>query len=145
MSWTFDVYWGGFLGAGESGKSTFIKQMRIVHGDDFSEDETVRFKELIHHNILDSIQNVLRAMTNLNFDYEKPENLVSISEDWTRESNSRYFEFQKNAELISQINDLNEFMIEEQHCKALGELWEDAGVQQCMKRGNKYNLLDSTE
>ncbi len=32
------------LGCGEAGKSTFIKQMRIIHSDGFSQEERMDFK-----------------------------------------------------------------------------------------------------
>lgn len=35
------------LGAGESGKSTFIKQMRIIHGEDYSESDRLEFRTII--------------------------------------------------------------------------------------------------
>lgn len=53
--------------------------MRIVHGDDFTDEEVVRFKEMIHQNILESMHSVLRAMESYKFQFEKEENQVSIS------------------------------------------------------------------
>ena len=40
------------LGAGESGKSTFIKQMKIIYGDGYSTDELNNFISIIHGNLL---------------------------------------------------------------------------------------------
>ena len=33
-----------FVGAGESGKSTLVKQMKIIHSHGFTEDELYSFK-----------------------------------------------------------------------------------------------------
>ena len=33
-----------FKGAGESGKSTLVKQMKIIHSHGFTDDELSRFK-----------------------------------------------------------------------------------------------------
>lgn len=41
------------LGAGESGKSTIFKQMKILHGTGFSEDDRMRFKWFIWSNIIE--------------------------------------------------------------------------------------------
>lgn len=43
------------LGAGESGKSTIVKQMRILHVDGFSEREKKQKIEDIKKNIRDAI------------------------------------------------------------------------------------------
>lgn len=43
------------LGAGESGKSTIVKQMRILHVDGFSEQEKKQKIDDIKKNIRDAI------------------------------------------------------------------------------------------
>lgn len=40
------------LGAGESGKSTFLKQMRIIHGQDFDQDAREEFRATIYSNVI---------------------------------------------------------------------------------------------
>ncbi|XP_059555375.1 guanine nucleotide-binding protein subunit alpha-12 isoform X5 [Myotis daubentonii] len=40
------------LGAGESGKSTFLKQMRIIHGREFDQKALLEFRDTIFDNIL---------------------------------------------------------------------------------------------
>lgn len=40
------------LGAGESGKSTFLKQMRIIHGQDFDQRAKEEFKATIFSNVI---------------------------------------------------------------------------------------------
>jgi len=49
-----------FLGAGESGKSTLLKQMTIINGHGFSEEERLQFVPLIHSNILTSIKTLIK-------------------------------------------------------------------------------------
>ena len=55
------------LGTGESGKSTFIKQMRIIHGQGYNDEEQKDFIKYIYHNILTSIQNMIKAMRSVSF------------------------------------------------------------------------------
>lgn len=50
------------LGTGESGKSTFIKQMKIIHGNGFSDDDKKHGLKYIYQNILTSVQNLINAM-----------------------------------------------------------------------------------
>lgn len=40
------------LGAGESGKSTFLKQMRIINGQEFDKKALLDFRDTIYENIL---------------------------------------------------------------------------------------------
>lgn len=40
------------LGAGESGKSTFLKQMRIIHGIHFEPELVIEYQHIIYQNIL---------------------------------------------------------------------------------------------
>lgn len=49
------------LGAGESGKSTFLKQMRIIHGQDFDQQAREEFRATIYSNIIKGNRVVLAA------------------------------------------------------------------------------------
>jgi guanine nucleotide-binding protein G(i) subunit alpha len=53
------------LGTGESGKSTILKQFRILHANGFSEAEIDNFKHQIRINILHAIIALCRA-SNMN-------------------------------------------------------------------------------
>ena len=59
-----------FLGTGESGKSTFIKQMRIIHGSGFTEEDKRTFIKLVYQNIFMAMQSMIRAMDLLKIQYE---------------------------------------------------------------------------
>ncbi|CAJ0968345.1 unnamed protein product, partial [Ranitomeya imitator] len=65
------------LGAGESGKSTIVKQMKIIHQDGYSEQECLEFKAIIYGNILQSILAIIRAMSTLGIDYAESSKAVS--------------------------------------------------------------------
>ena len=56
------------LGTGESGKSTFIKQMRIIHGDGFQESERVNMRHLVYQNVITSMQTMVRFAQKCNYD-----------------------------------------------------------------------------
>ena len=59
-----------FSGTGESGKSTFIKQMRIIHGSGFTEEDKRTFIKLVYQNIFMAMQSMIRAMDLLKIQYE---------------------------------------------------------------------------
>ena len=52
-------------GTGESGKSTFIKQMRIIHGKGYSSDDRKGYRSLVHSNVVMAIQGLLSGATQL--------------------------------------------------------------------------------
>lgn len=59
-----------FLGTGESGKSTFIKQMRIIHGAGYSDEDKRGFTKLVYQNIFTSMQAMIRAAETLKILYK---------------------------------------------------------------------------
>ncbi|EGC33464.1 G-protein subunit alpha 9 [Dictyostelium purpureum] len=48
------------LGSGDSGKSTIAKQMRYIHTKGFTSEEIDTFVEIMHSNVLSSIQILIR-------------------------------------------------------------------------------------
>lgn len=67
------------LGTGESGKSTFIKQMRIIHGSGYSDEDKRGFIKLVYQNIFMAMQSMIRAMDLLKIQYAESSNIVSLS------------------------------------------------------------------
>ncbi|KAL5969878.1 Guanine nucleotide-binding protein subunit alpha-13 [Taenia solium] len=53
------------LGTGESGKSTFLKQMRIITGKSFTDAEMEMFKSIIYDNIYKGVLYLLQARSTL--------------------------------------------------------------------------------
>ncbi|GAA6003997.1 guanine nucleotide-binding protein subunit alpha [Rhodotorula paludigena] len=49
------------LGAGESGKSTLVKQMRLMYANPYSDRERHDYKEIVFTNALQSMQAVIRG------------------------------------------------------------------------------------
>lgn len=66
------------LGAGESGKSTIVKQMKIIHKDGFTYQERMEFRPIIYSNTVQSILSIVKAMTKLGISYENPARIVSM-------------------------------------------------------------------
>ena len=73
-------YLGG-LGSSESGKSTIVKQMRIIHQDGFSYDTKITYREAIYSNLLESAQAVAGAMHKFKVEPTDPSTVVGSSPD----------------------------------------------------------------
>jgi len=115
------------LGTGESGKSTFIKQMRIIHGDGYDDDDKRGFIKLVYQNILTSILNMTAAMQTIHIEYEFQENYEAADD-------------MKEVE-IDQIVSYKDFI---KYVPAIKKIWADSGIQQCYDRRREYQLSDST-
>ncbi|XP_039290338.1 guanine nucleotide-binding protein G(q) subunit alpha isoform X7 [Nilaparvata lugens] len=114
------------LGTGESGKSTFIKQMRIIHGSGYSDEDKRGFIKLVYQNIFMAMQSMIRAMDLLKIQYadssciEKAESIRSVDFETVTTFESPYVE-------------------------AIKDLWADAGIQECYDRRREYQLTDSAK
>ena len=64
-------------GTGESGKSTFIKQMRIIHGAGYTDEDRKGFRIMVFQNIHKVIRTLCEQMDNLQIEYETEINAVS--------------------------------------------------------------------
>ncbi|KAK0074318.1 hypothetical protein PV325_008529, partial [Microctonus aethiopoides] len=62
------------LGAGESGKSTFLKQMRIIHGIKFEPELIKEYQHVIYQNIIKGMKVLVDARDKLNIPWENPKN-----------------------------------------------------------------------
>eukprot|EP01121_Diplochlamys_sp_Union-15-3_P016576 TRINITY_DN5667_c0_g1_i1.p1 TRINITY_DN5667_c0_g1~~TRINITY_DN5667_c0_g1_i1.p1 ORF type:complete len:120 (-),score=4.49 TRINITY_DN5667_c0_g1_i1:114-419(-) len=54
------------LGTGESGKSTFLRQMKAMHTDGFRQLERLKFGEVLKHNALDTIKTLAQLVKSEN-------------------------------------------------------------------------------
>jgi guanine nucleotide-binding protein G(s) subunit alpha len=117
------------LGAGESGKSTIVKQMKILHDDGFNEQEKIEKTEEIKRNVKNGILTILGEMTKL----VPPIKLENPEEQWRVE--------------WLQENMTNEDMLEysEEFFDHVDVLWKDGGVQDCFERSNEYQLIDCAQ
>ena len=62
------------LGSGSCGKSTIVKQMRIIHGEGFDEEERKEYKFLINKNVLHALLTLLNGLKELSIEPE-PQNI----------------------------------------------------------------------
>lgn len=66
-------------GAGESGKSTIIKQMRIIHSRGFPEEERHQTRAVIYSNIVVAFKVLLDIMNAENIDFEDANTQVNMT------------------------------------------------------------------
>ncbi|KAK6024249.1 g-protein alpha subunit [Ostertagia ostertagi] len=61
------------LGAGECGKSTVLKQMRILHNNGFTDDEITQQKRVVYNNTVTAMHQLIKAMQQYQIKYSSPE------------------------------------------------------------------------
>ncbi|EKD17117.1 uncharacterized protein L3040_000359 [Drepanopeziza brunnea f. sp. 'multigermtubi'] len=114
------------LGAGESGKSTILKQMRLIYTKDgFSKTEKEEWRVIIFNNILDGLRMTIDAMDEfgLTFEYENTTaHLPVIMEEKDLRPNEP---------------------IPNEYLRAFKDMWKDPGIQKATERGNEYALHDN--
>ncbi|XP_053530107.1 guanine nucleotide-binding protein G(t) subunit alpha-3 [Ictalurus punctatus] len=113
------------LGAGEAGKSTIMKQMKILYRGGFTKEEQLEFKAVIYGNILQLALAIIAGMEKLQIKYD--------SETATEDS----VKLQKLADLVE------EGTMPAELTEILKHLWRDAGVQIAIERSAEYQLNDS--
>ncbi|XP_069023626.1 guanine nucleotide-binding protein subunit alpha-12-like [Embiotoca jacksoni] len=119
------------LGAGESGKSTFLKQMRIINGQEFDQKALLDFRDTIYENILKGMRVLVDARDKLGISWQSCENekqgmLVMSWEGRVGASGVEPSEFQL-------------------YVMALSALWADAGIQEAYARRSEFQLSESVK
>ncbi|MPC11102.1 Guanine nucleotide-binding protein subunit alpha-13 [Portunus trituberculatus] len=114
------------LGAGESGKSTFLKQMRIIHGYRFGHEEIDEYRETIYKNIVMGMKVLVDARDKLRIPWE----------DDTRESVGKHLmKYMSYMPLDRQV-----FL---EYVPSIRDLWKDTGIRQAYNRRAEFQLTDS--
>ncbi|KAI9333251.1 G protein alpha subunit [Obelidium mucronatum] len=109
------------LGAGETGKSTVLKQIKLIHGTGYTEEDRIAYRVTILTNIITCAKTLLNATEVLKIPYGFDPSTVDINqlqlpEDW--------------EPIPKSIVD------------AIAVVWKDSGVQYCYRRANEYQLID---
>ena len=68
------------IGSGESGKSTIVKQMKIIHQNGYTRDELLVFRLVVYDNLIESAQAIVKQMRKMGVDPEVPENRVRTAD-----------------------------------------------------------------
>ena len=144
------------LGAGESGKSTIIKQMKLIHPNvdgredlGFTKEERLDARKAIYLNILDNMNNLLTAIEAL--DIKGWETVIYTGND-TQTTTDAYTVIDEYYSLLSnhvpKRTDEGEVFDPKlcptpQVLDAVKQLWNNEIVQKAYKRRNEFQLADS--
>ncbi|KAI4822508.1 hypothetical protein KUCAC02_008051 [Chaenocephalus aceratus] len=114
------------LGAAESGKSTLIKQIKIIHSHGFSKQDLMSFKPAVLDNLLTSMKFVLRGMGMLRINLANKKNKMHARS------------ILSCSQCLGNDDELLPFV-----AHAISALWADQGVRAAAARGYEFELNDS--
>ncbi|KIK99454.1 hypothetical protein PAXRUDRAFT_132053 [Paxillus rubicundulus Ve08.2h10] len=112
------------LGSGDSGKSTILKQMRLIHRVPFSSEEIENYRQLVFNNLTTGMNYVFEAMEDMG---------LEVAE-----------EILPHVDLIKDARDIQPSQpFPSSYYEPLKSLWEDKAVQQAYGRGNEAALPEN--
>ncbi|KAG2179983.1 hypothetical protein INT43_003770 [Umbelopsis isabellina] len=113
------------LGAGESGKSTILKQMKLIHDGGYTTEERESFKEVIFSNTIQSMRVTLEAMEMMGLQFQRSEN------------------YGYKLAVMDAPAQIDGTRLESQLADAIYSLWADPAIKQTVARANEFQLNDS--
>eukprot|EP01083_Nonionella_stella_P034657 94818_1 len=141
-----------FLGSGGSGKSTIFKQLRLIHGDGYSDSDRKDYIPLIHTQIITQMKAILRIYIDYNHrkqqrdnvdgDDEKDDELLMYDTLPLQSSNLNDME---SAELVmNYVYDRNHHTIPSEICDAIKSLWSERVVKEIYSFRKVTNIETSS-
>ncbi|KAK2589744.1 Guanine nucleotide-binding protein alpha-2 subunit [Conoideocrella luteorostrata] len=116
------------LGSGESGKSTIVKQMKIIHLKGYSDDELYNYRPTVFKNLVECAKAVITAMQQFEIEPQMEENQAHIEY------------------LLSYLPESGpQAHIDAQVGIAVQALWADPARERLMEHQTEFYLMDSAE
>lgn len=113
------------LGSGESGKSTFFKQIKIISSS-MSERDKLHFREIIQRNCISQMQGILKSVT-----------VAELTLATETES---------SAKVVLNKNDMEDVILTSEVVEAIKICWNDPACRETYnRRGMKYQLNDAAD
>ncbi|XP_058815249.1 guanine nucleotide-binding protein subunit alpha homolog [Topomyia yanbarensis] len=116
------------LGAGESGKSTFLKQMRIIHGINFEPELIREYQHVIYQNLVKGMQVLCDARDKLDIPWEDLKSQLDANQAILFRSDSSLG--------VEQFH---------QYVPVIRRLWQDGAIQQAYDRRREFQISDSVK
>mmetsp|Transcript_21010 Transcript_21010/g.41928 ORF Transcript_21010/g.41928 Transcript_21010/m.41928 type:complete len:358 (+) Transcript_21010:2276-3349(+) len=111
------------LGAGESGKSTIFKQMRVLFGAPLTDDEKQQITPVVYNNTITSMKILCSEAKNLGYDADV------VAKD--------------KLDFMLTLDDQCD--VNEDVGVAIKELWTDPGILLTWKRRSEYQIIESVK
>ena len=114
------------LGTSEAGMTTFIRQMRIIHGQGYTAKDRAEFKVYVYKNVFETIEIMVEAMKELKIAYQSP----------TNQTKGEELALLAKTEVLTVGTECRDKII---------AFWEDEGVQTCFGCRRELQIFDSAK
>lgn len=114
------------IGSGESGKSTIVKQMKIIHQNGYSVDELVLYRHTIYKNLIDCAKALVGAMRQFEIEVEDPANKAHCE---------YIMEYTVDPDPQQALNP--------KIGEAVAAVWKDPCIPKIFDHQNEFYLMDS--
>ncbi|KAI7880854.1 G-protein alpha subunit [Lichtheimia hyalospora FSU 10163] len=113
------------LGSGESGKSTIVKQMKIIHQNGYSTDELETWRPTVYKNLIECAQVLVNGLEKFDYKFQEEKNMY-------------------HAEHVKECHAVGGIVTPELSA-AISSIWRDDVVAQLLdeKDGSDFYLMDS--
>ncbi|CDH48751.1 g-protein alpha subunit [Lichtheimia corymbifera JMRC:FSU:9682] len=113
------------LGSGESGKSTIVKQMKIIHQNGYSTDELETWRPTVYKNLIECAQVLVNGLEKFDYKFKEEKNMY-------------------HAERVKECHAVGGIVTPELSA-AISSIWRDDVVAQLLdeKDGSDFYLMDS--
>lgn len=127
------------LGAGESGKSTIIQQLKILHQNGFSEQELIEHKSVVYDNVLEIAKSLVEARSRFGVPLEADSGIthqdIQMVEEYqyTEEGRTDKYFLANSSQFPPQL------------ATTLVKLWELPSTQELLNSSHRseFYLMDS--
>ncbi|CAG8735521.1 12502_t:CDS:2 [Acaulospora morrowiae] len=109
------------LGSSESGKTTVLKQLKIIHGKGL-EGERQQYRRIVHINTLTAMKALVNALPSLEY---TPDPIQAAIRD-------------------NKLDD-DAFDLFHEHVDSIKSLWEDPAIKNCFSSASEIGLQDSAK
>ncbi|KAI8577463.1 hypothetical protein K450DRAFT_251784 [Umbelopsis ramanniana AG] len=114
------------LGSGESGKSTIVKQMKIIHQNGYTTEELFSWRPTVYKNVIQSIKTLVTAAGLMGICFQEPRN-------------GAYAQHVMQFTIADITSPLTPEIVE-----AIVSLWSDPAITQLLDHnGSDFYLMDS--
>lgn len=113
-------------GSGESGKSTIVKQMKIIHQNGYSVDELALYRHTIYKNVLDCAKALITAMRQFDIEVESPANVDHC-----------------NFLMEYSVDPDPHSALDSRAGEAVASLWKDSCISRIFEHANEFYIMDS--
>ncbi|TDL19729.1 guanine nucleotide binding protein, alpha subunit [Rickenella mellea] len=116
------------LGSEKSGKSTIVKQMKVMYRNGFSREELLGYRLTIYRNVIESAQAIVNAMQRLGLG---PDPVLLAN--------------RADADMILdyRIDESPHFTFSQEISLAIHRLWQDSIIPQILAYSSEFDLMDN--